>query len=55
MNPSAFIRAWTALAGIVFLIGWPVNSLWLLGLFLAFDLAMQGWSLIFFGLALRRA
>lgn len=45
----------TALAGIVFLIGWPVNSLWLLGLFLAFDLAMQGWSLIFFGLALRKA
>lgn len=45
----------TALAGIVFLIGWPVNSLWLLGLFLAFDLAMQGWALIAFGFALRRA
>lgn len=45
----------TALAGLVFLIGWPVNSLWLLGLFLAFDLAMQGWALIGFGLALRKA
>lgn len=45
----------TALAGIVFLIGWPVNSLWLLGLFLAFDLAMQGWALIGFGLALRKS
>lgn len=44
----------TALAGVVFLIGWPVNSLWLLGLFLAFDLAMQGWALIAFGLALRK-
>ncbi|EYR79183.1 MULTISPECIES: HdeD family acid-resistance protein [unclassified Shinella] len=44
----------TALAGLVFLIGWPVNSLWLLGLFLAFDLAMQGWALIAFGLALRK-
>ena len=44
----------TALAGLVFLIGWPVNSLWLLGLFLAFDLAMQGWALIGFGFALRR-
>ena len=44
----------TALAGLVFLIGWPVNSLWLLGLFLAFDLAMQGWALIGFGLALRK-
>jgi uncharacterized membrane protein HdeD (DUF308 family) len=44
----------TALAGVVFLLGWPVNSLWLLGLFLAFDLAMQGWALIAFGLALRK-
>ena len=44
----------TALAGLVFLIGWPVNSLWLLGLFLAFDLAMQGWALIAFGFALRK-
>ena len=44
----------TALAGLVFLIGWPVNSLWLLGLFLALDLAMQGWALIGFGLALRK-
>ena len=44
----------TALAGVVFILGWPVNSLWLLGLFLAFDLAMQGWSLIAFGLALKR-
>ena len=44
----------TALAGVVFILGWPVNSLWLLGLFLAFDLAMQGWALIAFGLALRK-
>lgn len=44
----------TTLAGIVFILGWPVNSLWLLGLFLAFDLAMQGWALIAFGLALRK-
>lgn len=45
----------TLLAGIVFLIGWPINSLWLLGLFLAFDLAAQGWALIALGLALRKA
>ena len=44
----------TTLARLVFLLGWPVNSLWLLGLFLAFDLAMQGWALIGFGLALRK-
>ena len=48
-----FFLSWHTAVG--FLIGWPVNSLWLLGLFLAFDLAMQGWALIGFGLALRKA
>lgn len=45
----------TALAGVVIAIGWPVNSLWILGAFLAIDLLMQGWSLLFLGLALKRA
>jgi len=45
----------TALAGVVIAIGWPVNSMWILGAFLAIDLLMQGWSLLFLGLALRRA
>ncbi len=47
---------WIALAGVVTLIagliiaaGWPVNSLWILGLFLAIDLVMQGLALIAFG------
>ncbi len=44
----------TALAGLVIAVGWPVNSLWILGLFLAIDLIFQGWSLIAVGLALRR-
>ena len=44
----------TALAGIVIAIGWPVNSLFILGLFLAFDLIFQGWGYIAFGLGLRR-
>jgi uncharacterized membrane protein HdeD (DUF308 family) len=43
----------TALAGIVIAVGWPVNSVWVLGLFLAVDLMFQGWSYIAFGLALR--
>lgn len=43
----------TALAGVVIALGWPVNSLWILGLFLAFDLAMQGWALIALALAAR--
>jgi uncharacterized membrane protein HdeD (DUF308 family) len=39
----------TALAGLVIAAGWPVNSLWILGLFLAVDLVMQGLALIAFG------
>lgn len=44
----------TLLAGLVIAIGWPVNSLWVLGLFLAVDLLFQGWSMVALGLALRR-
>jgi uncharacterized membrane protein HdeD (DUF308 family) len=44
----------TLLAGIVIAIHWPVNSLWILGMFLAIDLMFQGWSDIALGLALRR-
>lgn len=44
----------TVLAGLVMALGWPVNSLWILGIFLAIDLAMQGGSLIALGLALKR-
>ncbi|MCC2608889.1 HdeD family acid-resistance protein [Neorhizobium petrolearium] len=41
----------TALAGLVIALGWPVNSLFILGLFLAVDLMMQGWALIAVALA----
>lgn len=41
----------TALAGLVIALGWPVNSLWILGLFLAIDLTMQGWALVAVALA----
>ncbi|QRM54627.1 HdeD family acid-resistance protein [Sinorhizobium sp. BG8] len=40
----------SGLAGLIIMAGWPVNSLWVLGLFLAFDLLMQGWSMIAFGI-----
>jgi len=43
----------TLLAGIVVVIGWPVNTLWLLGLVLAIDLIFQGVAAIAFGLALK--
>ncbi|MHA6641919.1 HdeD family acid-resistance protein [Mesorhizobium sp. A623] len=44
----------TALAGLIIAMGWPVNSLWVLGLFLAIDLVFQGWTFIAFGLALKK-
>ncbi|EJT06703.1 HdeD family acid-resistance protein [Rhizobium sp. CCGE 510] len=43
----------TALAGFVIVLGWPVNSLWILGLFLAADLIVQGCTTIAFGLGIR--
>jgi uncharacterized membrane protein HdeD (DUF308 family) len=39
------------LRGLVIALGWPVNSLWVLGLFLAIDLTMRGWALIAVALA----
>ncbi|MCC8952809.1 HdeD family acid-resistance protein [Bradyrhizobium sp. Pear77] len=45
----------TAIAGLVFLLGWPVNSLWLLGLVLAIDLVFQGCALVGLGLRFRAA
>ena len=44
----------TALAGLIIAMGWPVNSIWVLGLFLAIDLIFQGWGFIALGLALKR-
>ncbi len=43
----------SVIAGIIFILGWPVNSLWLLGMVLAIDLIFQGVSAIAFGVALK--
>jgi uncharacterized membrane protein HdeD (DUF308 family) len=45
----------TVLAGLVIAIGWPVNSLVILGIFLAVDLIFQGITYIAFGFGLRKA
>jgi uncharacterized membrane protein HdeD (DUF308 family) len=45
----------TVVAGLIIFSGWPVNSLWILGIFLAIDLIFQGITYIAFGLGLRRA
>ncbi|MBV2145048.1 HdeD family acid-resistance protein [Falsochrobactrum sp. TDYN1] len=44
----------TALAGLVIAFHWPVDSLFILGLFLAIDLIFQGWAFIAFGLGIKR-
>ncbi|OVZ58455.1 hypothetical protein CDO44_14560 [Pigmentiphaga sp. NML080357] len=44
----------TLLAGLLVAVGWPANSLWILGLLLAIDLLFQGATLVMLGLALRR-
>lgn len=44
----------TLLVGILVAANWPGNSVWLLGLLLAFDLLFQGWSALLLGLVLRK-
>lgn len=51
---------WLALSGIITLatgiliaVNWPGNSVWILGLLLAFDLLFQGWTSMLVGFALR--
>lgn len=43
----------TALAGLLILMGWPGNSIWVLGLFLAVDLIASGVSYIMLALGLK--
>lgn len=42
------------LLGLLILAGLPGNALWVLGLFVALELLMEGWSMILMGVALRR-
>ncbi|MBD0415706.1 HdeD family acid-resistance protein [Oryzicola mucosus] len=51
----AFGGVITVLAGFIIFSGWPANSLWVLGIFLAVDLIFQGVTFIAFGLGLRKA
>lgn len=45
----------TFVLGLLILIGWPSNSLWVLGMFLGIDLIFQGWAYIAVGLAIKSA
>ncbi|MDW6024090.1 HdeD family acid-resistance protein [Mesorhizobium sp. BAC0120] len=44
----------TTLVGVIIALGWPVNSLFVLGIFLAIDLLFQGATLTTLGFALKR-
>jgi uncharacterized membrane protein HdeD (DUF308 family) len=53
---------WTLLAGLISIVlavlifqSWPVSALWLIGMFVAIDLIVSGWSYVFLALAARRA
>jgi uncharacterized membrane protein HdeD (DUF308 family) len=43
------------LLGALVLSGWPVSGLWVIGLVIAVELIVNGWTYIFVGLAARRA
>lgn len=45
----------TLLLGIIILAGWPVDSLWILGMFLGIDLVFQGWAYVMIGFTLKAA
>lgn len=44
----------STLMGLLFLIGWPATSLWLVGLYVGISLLFDGWSLIVIGWTLRK-
>lgn len=45
----------STIVGLILLLGWPVNSSWVLGLVLAVDLVFQGCAMLAAGLRLRSA
>ncbi|MGA8862911.1 MAG: DUF308 domain-containing protein [Gallionella sp.] len=50
----AFNGVMSFLLGTLFLIGWPVTSLWLVGLYVGISLVFDGWSLVAIGWMLRK-
>jgi uncharacterized membrane protein HdeD (DUF308 family) len=45
----------SVLLGIMIIAQWPFSGLWVIGLFVAIEMIMSGWSYIFLALAARRA
>jgi uncharacterized membrane protein HdeD (DUF308 family) len=45
----------TIVLGVFILLQWPYSGLWVLGMFIAIELLVSGWTYIFLALAMRRA
>ncbi len=45
----------SVLLGILIIAKWPISGFWVIGLFVAIEMIMSGWSYIFLALAARRA
>lgn len=43
----------TLMLGFVIILGWPEDSLWVLGMFLGIDLIFQGWAYVAIGMAIK--
>jgi uncharacterized membrane protein HdeD (DUF308 family) len=43
------------LLGAMIVLQWPVSGLWVIGLFVAIELILNGWSYVFVALAARKA
>jgi uncharacterized membrane protein HdeD (DUF308 family) len=41
--------------GLIIIAGWPISGLWVIGLFVAIELIIHGWSYVFIALAARAA
>ncbi|EXJ14259.1 HdeD family acid-resistance protein [Imhoffiella purpurea] len=51
---AAFGGALSLLLGVLVLVQWPVSGVWVIGLVVAIELLINGWTAIFLGLAARR-
>ncbi|MGQ3888636.1 HdeD family acid-resistance protein [Legionella sp. CNM-1927-20] len=44
----------SVIMGVIILISWPVSGLWVIGLLIAIEILISGWSYLFLALALRQ-
>lgn len=43
----------TLLLGVIILASWPIDSIWILGMFVGIDLLFQGWAYVMIGFTLK--